>query len=70
MKSSTGTYHIQKGQKLVASCHLAQRDKTVFSVEGCKGVDEFDSSRFNKKVSEALSVPFSLFRSKVNDEAG
>ncbi|XP_068695850.1 uncharacterized protein [Montipora foliosa] len=49
MKSSTGTYHIQKGQKLVASCHLAQRDKTVFSVEGCKGVDEFDSSRFNKK---------------------
>ena len=55
MKSSSGTYHIQKGQKIVGSCHLAQRDKGVFSVEGCKEVDEFDPTRFNKKVSE---VPF------------
>lgn len=30
MKSSSGTYHIQKGQKIVGSCHLAQRDKGVF----------------------------------------
>ena len=58
MKSSSGTYHIQKGQKIVGSCHLAQRDKGVFSVEGCKEVDEFDPTRFNKKVSE---VPFFLF---------
>lgn len=49
MKSSSGTYHIQKGQKIVGSCHLAQRDKEVFSVEGCKEVDEFDPTRFNKK---------------------
>lgn len=58
MKSSSGTYHIQKGQKIVGSCHLAQRDKGVFSVEGCKEVDEFDPTRFNKKVSE---VPFFRF---------
>ena len=58
MKSSSGTYHIQKGQKIVASCHLAQRDKAVFSVEGCKDVNEFDPTRFNKKVSE---VPFFSF---------
>ena len=58
MKSSSGTYHIQKGQKIVGSCHLAQRDKGVFSVEGCKEVDEFDPTRFNKRVSE---VPFFRF---------
>ena len=51
MKSRTGTYKIQKGQKIVANCHLAQRDKDVFTVPGCKGVDEFDPSRFNLKVS-------------------
>lgn len=49
MKSSSGTYQISKGQKIVASCHLAQRDTAVFSVPGCKGVNEFDPSRFNQK---------------------
>lgn len=55
MQSSSGTYKIAKGQKVVANCHLAQRDKTVFSVPGCKGVDEFDPTRFSKKVIDIIS---------------
>ena len=58
MQSSSGTYKIQKGQKIVGNCHLAQRDKKVFEVPGCKGVDEFDPSRFKQKVSKSPSLPY------------
>ena len=52
MKSNSGIYKIEKGQKMVGSCHLAQRDRSVFGVPGCKDVDEFDPSRFNAKVGD------------------
>jgi len=58
MQSSSGTYKIAKGQKVVANCHLAQRDKTVFSVPGCKGVDEFDPTRFSKKGLKSKLICF------------
>ena len=50
MKSNSRHYKIQKGQRLVGNCHLAQRDPKVFQVKGSKGVDEFDPSRFKEKV--------------------
>ena len=52
MKANSGIYKIEKGQKIVGSCHLAQRDRSVFGVPGCKDVDEFDPSRFNAKVGD------------------
>lgn len=54
MKANSGIYKIEKGQKMVGSCHLAQRDRKVFGVPGCKDVDEFDPSRFNAKVSDSV----------------
>lgn len=54
MKANSGIYKVEKGQKLVGNCHLAQRDSRVFGVPGCKDVDEFDPSRFNTKVSDKL----------------
>lgn len=50
MKSGSGTFKIQKGQKLVGNCHLAHRDKKVFEVPGSKDVNEFDPTRFKQKV--------------------
>lgn len=50
MNSGSGTFKIQKGQKLVGNCHLAHRDKKVFEVPGCKDVNEFDPTRFKQKV--------------------
>ena len=50
MKSGSGTFKIQKGQKLVGNCHLAHRDKKVFVVPGSKDVNEFDPTRFKQKV--------------------
>lgn len=61
MNSSSGTYKIQKGQKVVGNCHLAQRDKAVFGVPGCKGVDQFDPTRFNHKVGIIASCSFFSF---------
>lgn len=49
VKSSSGVYKIDKGQKVVGNCHLAQRDPKVFGISGCKSVNEFDPSRFNVK---------------------
>ncbi|KAJ7339348.1 hypothetical protein OS493_005742 [Desmophyllum pertusum] len=49
LKSSSGIYKIDKGQRMVGSCHLAQRDRKVFGVPGSKSVNEFDPSRFNAK---------------------
>lgn len=51
MRANTGIYKVEKGQKLVGSCHLAQRDLRVFGVPGCKDVNEFDPTRFKNKVS-------------------
>jgi len=50
MKSGSGTFKIQKGQKLVGNCHLAHRDKKVFEVPGSRDVNEFDPTRFKQKV--------------------
>lgn len=60
MKSNSGIYKIEKGQKIVGSCHLAQRDRKVFGIPGCKDVDEFDPTRFNSKVRYQSSyiLPF------------
>ena len=54
MKANSGIYKVEKGQKLVGNCHLAQRDRSVFGVPGCKDVNEFDPRRFNTKVSDQL----------------
>lgn len=58
MKANSGIYKVEKGQKLVGNCHLAQRDRRVFGVPGCKDVDEFDPTRFNTKVSGQLLHEF------------
>ena len=60
MKANTGIYKVEKGQKLVGSCHLAQRDRRVFGVPGCKDVNEFDPTRFKTKVSGQLLHCLSL----------
>ena len=57
VKSSSGVYKIDKGQKVVGNCHLAQRDPEVFGISGCKSVNEFDPSRFNVKVSVLRNNP-------------
>ena len=57
VKSSSGVYKIDKGQKVVGNCHLAQRDPKVFGISGCKSVNEFDPSRFNVKVSVLRNNP-------------
>lgn len=58
MKANSGIYKVEKGQKLVGNCHLAQRDRRVFGVPGCKDVDKFDPTRFNTKVSGQLLHEF------------
>lgn len=64
MKSSSGIYKIDKGQRMVGSCHLAQRDRKVFGVPGSKSVNEFDPSRFNAKVSDRLLQRHALLGEK------
>ncbi len=58
MKANSGIYKVEKGQKLVGNCHLAQRDRRVFGVPGYKDVNEFDPSRFDTKVSDQLLQAF------------
>lgn len=58
MKSGSGTFKIQKGQKLVGNCHLAHRDKKVFEVPGCKDVNEFDPTRFKQKGLKSKLICF------------
>ena len=55
IKSTSGIYKIEKGQKVVGNCHLAQRDPKVFSVPGSKNVEEFDPTRFNFRVSDHVN---------------
>ncbi|XP_031561847.1 9-divinyl ether synthase-like isoform X2 [Actinia tenebrosa] len=46
LESNSGKFRIRKGERLLGNCHIAQRDPSEFIVESCKGVDEFDYTRF------------------------
>ena len=50
LESTSGKFEVKEGQRLVGNCHLAQRDPALWATPGCSGPEDFDPSRFQKKV--------------------
>ena len=56
IKTKTGSHKVEAGQKVLGSCHLAQRDPSVFSNSAYKDPEQFDHRRFQEKVRDNLAI--------------